>query len=318
MTSLINNDKMNKEKLPNQLRLLIAIIRNSLMQEICIKNTKELVELANQSNIIPGSHYSSFKDLYDVAEFALNSHARSKLSPAIQENINTLIQLQGLLPCETERSVDQSIYQQFSTPLFIAYIMTLLSRPSASDNYLEPSAGTGTLTAFLPYYNSKIYVNELHPFRHSLLSISNYYDQSFRENATQIHNMPKFHDLNINKIIMNPPFSRDVNTNSKIDIFAGANHLISAFKLLKSRGTIVALMNSNFKSGSKAFKYFLKSAPGAKISFNAQLDSSTFQIKGTKFSTRILVIHNYDPGFPIHTPKALNQDTIQEYLNLFS
>ncbi len=300
-----------------EVRELQTLVQEKLIGRIPIKNTKELVQLANKCHMVPGTHYTTFKDLYDIAESALNQYIPDLLKNDLMENIETLQEIQNLLPVETERSVDQSLFQQFSTPLVTAYIMSLLIDPKENDIIMEPSAGTGTLASFLTNSGAFIIVNEFHKKRFDLLKSSHLFQQCKNEDAIHIHNHPTFYQAQINKVIMNPPFSRHVNR-SKVDILAGAKHLIAAYKTLQKKGTIVALMNSKFITGSKSFTYFKQQLPNATISFNCALDKQTFKRKGTKFETRVIVIHNHDPGYGIYTADKLDIPSVTEYLKLIS
>jgi len=307
---------MNKTKIFPQIIELISRLLEMYTRRQRVTSTTELVKLASHSDMIVGTHYQTFKDLYDIAEFTLNHYIYFEHLPGtIEGNCDFLKELQSLLPTETERSVDQSLYQQFSTPIVASYLISLLARPNPRDVFFEPSAGTGSLSVFIAKAHiKKLLVNEIHQHRFNLLSASEIYHNYYQEDATQIHNIPKFLNQGINKIVMNPPFSRHINTKSSVDILAGANHLIAAYKTLSPKGTITLLINENFKSGSKAFKHFVKNAPEATCSLNAILDSSTFVSKGTKFQTRIMILHNYDTAKTLFKPSQLDATTVQEYL----
>ena len=265
-----------------------------LIERKPIANTRELVKLARLAGLQPSIDYTDFKTLYDVAEFALNKLLISSISPDHQINTNTIINdlraLSKLLPKETERSVDQSIYQQFSTPLETGYRMAALLDINSNDILLEPSAGTGNLAAVCKLFQPKaIHVNELHKGRFNLLTNLTCFSPS-NEDATQLGNLSKMQGLGITKCIMNPPFTRHSNTQSKIDHLAGAKHIASSYQLIVPGGKLCVLINSSFAPGSRGREHFLSLSQGAQIMEELPLDSQTFNRKGTNTNTSILLI----------------------------
>lgn len=266
-------------------------INEFLIAKRRIRSTQELVKLAEQCSLQPGIDYSQIHQLYDAAEAALNEFAGQRDIP--KQIKNGMVYLQSyarLLPTFTERSSDKSLFQQFSTPLDVAWLMVQLANIQINDWVLEPSAGTGAISSLLKRsLANKIIVNEIHSFRYQLLSEQAYH-HVFKEDAIQLHNLPELRKLVPDKIIMNPPFSRSVQTGAKVDVLAGAKHLVSSYKLLRPGGRLVLLINDSFNHGSKAYSFFQQHAEGHSIVMNASLDPGTFKQKGTSFKTRILII----------------------------
>lgn len=83
-------------------------------------------------------------------------------------DVRALIDLSDRLPTQTVRSEDQIEWQQFSTPVDIAAVMTLLANVQPDDIVLEPSAGNGLLVAQLRHVES-LHLNELDPLRRGRL-----------------------------------------------------------------------------------------------------------------------------------------------------
>ena len=242
----------------------------------------------------PSVDYTDFKTLYDIAEFALNKLLISSISPDHKVNSNTIInelrELSKLLPKETERSVDQSIYQQFSTPLETGYRMAVLLDINSNDILLEPSAGTGNLAVVCKLFQPKaIHVNELHKSRFDLLNNLTCFSPN-NEDAIQLCNLSKMQGLGITKCIMNPPFTRHSNTQSKVDHLAGANHIASSYQLIPPGGKLCVLINSSFSPGSRGREHFLSRSQGAQIIKEIPLDCQAFSRKGTNTNTSILLI----------------------------
>ena len=297
---------------------LIAFLTNRFSQGGAVKNTRELVKLAELAGLQPSLHYKDFKELYDIAEFALNLHTYKHISEYHLSTYEWLLRQQQLLCVETERSVDQSTFQQFSTPLHLAYLMKhLLNIENGKSNVLEPSAGTGTLAFFMGLSSpNTMIINEFHHFRFNLLNrIDNKRWTIHKEDAQQIHNMPKFHDYKIDRVVMNPPFSRSATLGKKVDILSGAKHLVSAFKLLQPNGRLVAVMPATFDQSSKAYKYFRAQCKANPL-LNAQIDDDAFERKGTTFKTRLLVLSNNHQESVISNQKKISIKEAYQQFNI--
>lgn len=282
-----------------------------------IRSTTDLVKMASACDLKPGVDYAQFHQLYDVAEAALNEFVGHQDIPAFIRNAMVFLQSYAdLLPTFTERSSDKSLFQQFSTPLDIAWVLIQLANIKIDDWVLEPSAGTGSISSLLKKsLANRIIVNEIHPFRNWLLTEQAYHN-IFREDAAQIHNLPKIRELVPDKIVMNPPFSRSIQTKAKVDVLAGAKHLLSSYKILKERGRLVLLINASFNKGSKGYSFFQQNATDHHLVMNATIDPETFKQKGTHFETRIMVIDK-NPERKFHIPHSeINQDNISEILEL--
>jgi len=79
---------------------------------------------------------------FELLEHALAIHLQSSaLKIAAFGDVRALIDLSDRLPTQTVRSEDQIEWQQFSTPVDIAAVMTLLANVQPDDIVLEPSAG---------------------------------------------------------------------------------------------------------------------------------------------------------------------------------
>src|SRR5438067_9775772 len=64
------------------------------------------------------------------------------------------------LPRQTDRTLEQSELQQFSTPPTLAYFAARLLNPKPSDIVLEPSAGTGSLAIWPRSIGARVICNE--------------------------------------------------------------------------------------------------------------------------------------------------------------
>ncbi|MEQ8882689.1 MAG: hypothetical protein RLO12_03595 [Fulvivirga sp.] len=294
-----------------------VLINEHLINKRKIRGTTDLVKMASNCDLQPGVDYAQFHQLYDVAEATLNEFVGHQDIPNYVRNAMVFLQSYAeLLPTFTERSSDKSLYQQFSTPLDIAWVLIQLANIKSNDWVLEPSAGTGSISSLLKRsLANRIIVNEIHPFRHWLLTEQAYHN-IFREDAAQIHNLPKLRQLVPDKIVMNPPFSRSIQTKAKVDVLAGAKHLLSSYKILKEGGRLVLLINASFNKGSKGYSFFQQNAPEHHLVMNATIDPETFKKKGTHFETRIMVIDKNPEGKVKIPHTQINQDNISEILEL--
>ena len=140
-------------------------------------------------------------------------------------------------PTETRRSEMQIRLQQFSTPLPYAYVASIAAAIRPDDVALEPSAGTGALAHMVQRAGAKLVLNEIDPFRATLL------DAVFRIKPDR-HDGEHIDDLldrahAVDVVVMNPPFSSSV---SRIDPTIALRHAVSAAKRLSPGGRLVAIL----------------------------------------------------------------------------
>jgi predicted RNA methylase len=212
--------------------------------------------------------------------------------------------LQDLIPHHQVRSQAQIQYQQFSTPLALAWIVSQLSSVKGSDIICEPSAGTGILAATCA--NRLIYdkprrmiLNEIYPSRKALL----------RELFDDLHPVYSVNAEYLNDtlnqgeqptlILMNPPFSASIG-NDKRDKECCMKHLRSALLRLTDNGRLVGIF-PHWLSPEKQSKYFA-SLP-AQLQLSLFVSGSHYRHHGTTMDTRILV---FDKMPQIEIPKSID------------
>ena len=198
--------------------------------------------------------------------------------------------LQDLIPHHRVRSQEQLQFQQFSTPLALAWIVGQLSCVKGSDIILEPSAGTGILVAATVnrLFNDKprrIVLNEISPTRKALLrELFDARYPIYSVNAEYINDT-----LNQGEqpslILMNPPFSSSIG-NDRRDRECCMKHLRSALLRLQANGRLVAIV-PHYLSPEKQSKFFA-SLP-ARLQLSLFVDGSHYRYHGTSVDTRILV-----------------------------
>src|SRR5260370_27910621 len=116
------------------------------------------------------------RDAYDAVEIAVNNylaehHARELMQMDVSEALDSVLRpLMKRLPRQTDRTLEQTELQQFSTPPTLAYLAARLLNPKATDIVLEPSAGTGSLAIWSRAVGARVVCNEISPRRNALLS----------------------------------------------------------------------------------------------------------------------------------------------------
>lgn len=119
-------------------------------------------------------------------------------------SIDTIKAVSERLPTQTVRSEAQVSFQQFSTPLDIAWFVGQTAAMSSDDLVLEPSAGTGLLALAGQLARARLLLNELDPLRHQLLAHSFPSATQFNCDGAQID--AQLADNRPTVVLMNPPF----------------------------------------------------------------------------------------------------------------
>ncbi len=212
--------------------------------------------------------------------------------------------LQSLIPHHQVRSQQQIQFQQFSTPLALAWIVSQLASVKGSDIIAEPSAGTGILaaaTANRLFYDKprRIILNEISPSRKALLrELFDAQHPVYSVNAEYLNDT-----LNQGEqptlILMNPPFSSSIG-NDKRDKECCMKHLRSALLRLQDNGRLVAIV-PHWLSPEKQSKYFA-SLP-SQLQLSLFVSGNHYRHHGTTMDTRILV---FDKIPQIEIPKSID------------
>jgi len=132
--------------------------------------------------------------------------------PGRPAGVLTLIaRIARLEPPQTRRDDVQQRFQQFSTPLELAWCVAACAGVTARDVVLEPSAGTGTLAAAAALgldaaNGGRLALNELTSTRAGLLHLAFPGAGVSRHDAEHIADL--LPDLRPSVVVMNPPFSR--------------------------------------------------------------------------------------------------------------
>lgn len=241
----------------------------------------------------------SAKDAYDALEMGVNLYISEQPSQFIlhgeerysKSRIRDLKEIAEIIPTQTTRTAEMDEFQQFSTPPHLAYVANWVANLSASDVYLEPSAGTGGLAVFGKLAGVKeTIVNELAPRRGAILKELGF-DRVFTENAEQLNNiLPK--DARPTVVVMNPPFSSTAGRiKGQRKTMNATVHIEQALKRLQIGGRLVAIVGKGMAHDAATFKpWFEKLGQTYSIRANIGIDGREYAKYGTTFDNQILVI----------------------------
>ncbi|MDE0407885.1 MAG: methylase, partial [Alphaproteobacteria bacterium] len=253
-----------------------------------------------------------WKDAYEGAEAALvlflQRYGRAMRREAgagpggPADMLRMLQTLAALEPSQTRRSEEQLEYQQFSTPLQLAYAALQAAMIRPGDVVLEPSAGTGMLAvmAQLALGNGPagaLHLNEIATVRAGLLAGLFPGSTVTRHNAESIRD--RLPGLRPTVVLMNPPFSASPGI-ERIRHHVDLHHIRSAFSMLPPGGRLVAISSSHCVPGDTAWEdAFASLDPPAQVAFTAPIDGRAYARRGTTFDTRLTVL---DRGGEKHAP----------------
>ncbi len=200
--------------------------------------------------------------------------------------------LAALEPSQTRRSEEQLKYQQFSTPLPLAYTALQAAMIRPGDVVLEPSAGTGMLAVMAQLALGKdtnaLHLNEIAAVRAGLLAGLFPGSTVTRHNAESIRD--RLPELRPTVVLMNPPFSASPGVD-RIRHHADLHHIRSAFSTLPPGGRLVAISSAHCVPGDTAWQdAFASLDPPAHAVFTAPIDGRAYARRGTTFDTRLTVL----------------------------
>ena len=245
-----------------------------------------------------GTNTWTWREAYDACEAAtqlflkrwlkaMQEHATtgSDTEQVANSKMLTMIQnLEGMLPSQSWRSEEQNALQQFSTPLPYAWLVGLAARLTDKSVVLEPSAGTGALAMQAYIAGATLHLNEIAPRRADILA------WLFADSAITNHHGAYIHaqmhkTIAPDTILMNPPFSADVNKRTSRSMDETVKHFHSAFHLLEEGGRAVIITGGNMTA-----KRLIKGLDNANPRLSAVVDGRIFQRQGTNFATALHVI----------------------------
>ncbi len=250
-----------------------------------------------------------WKIAYEAVEVAQLLFMR-RYGPAIHartadpfERLKLLERIARLAPTQTRRSEEMQAYQQFSTPLGLAWVAGFAAGFLPDELVLEPSAGTGLMAVQAELAGCRLAVNEVAEVRAALLGCL------FASSHVSMHDAAQIHDrldaaVVPSCIIMNPPFSAALNVDSRV-ADAAIRHLSSAVARLADGGRLVAITGANCAPDHKAWRDgFVRMQDNARVVFSAVIAGSVFAPHGTSVETRLTVIDKVPADNPAQFPAS--------------
>ncbi|PKP63776.1 MAG: methylase, partial [Alphaproteobacteria bacterium HGW-Alphaproteobacteria-9] len=236
-----------------------------------------------------------WKSAYEAVEVAQLLFMR-RYGPAIDartadpfERLKLVERIARLTPTQTRRNEEMLSFQQFSTPLGLAWVAGFAAGFVPGELVLEPSAGTGLLAIMGELSGCRLALNEVAETRSALLA------ELFGRDAVTMHDAAQLHDrLDMGVvpscIVMNPPFSTALNVETRI-ADAAFQHLSSALARLADGGRLVAITGANCAPDHGAWRgRFERLQAQARIVFTAGIAGKVFAAHGTSVETRLTVI----------------------------
>ncbi len=231
----------------------------------------------------------AMRDAYDALEAAQVMLLQDADCPLLQgapwQIFAALRAFEHALPTQTYRSERQIEFQQFSTPLSLAWLAGLAGQIRQDDLVLEPSAGTGMLAVHAWRARAGLQLNELDPKRADLLG------RIFDRTVTR-HDGEHIDDLlagapSPTLVLINPPFSRSAGRG--VDRHAGARHLRAALARLAPGGRCVAIMPPNFAADGTASLGYTAVAEMAPPRAEITIRGNPYAKHGTGIDVRLLI-----------------------------
>jgi predicted RNA methylase len=229
-----------------------------------------------------------------------------------------LAKVAGLLPTHTRRSEESETFQQFSSPLPLAFVAATAAAITPSDSVLEPSAGTGLLAILAELAGASLVLNELAETRAGLLGHLFPDVIVTRFDAAQIDDHLGA-GLTPTVVLMNPPFSALANVDRpRTD--AAFRHVSSALARLAEGGRLVAVTHASLAPDSPAWRDdFVCLQERGTVIFSAAIDGAVYVRHGTTIETRLTVIDKRpadDPAaFPLSPGTAPDAATLLGWIS---
>ena len=250
-----------------------------------------------------------WKTAYEAVEVAQLLFMR-RYGPAIHtktsdpfERLKLVERIARLAPTQTRRSEEMAVYQQFSTPLGLAWVVGFAADFRPGELVLEPSAGTGLLAVQAEMAGCRLALNEVAEVRAALLG------SLFEESRLSMHDAAQIHDrldagLVPSCIVMNPPFSTALHVETRV-ADAAFRHLSSAVARLGGGGRLVAITGAACAPDHKAWRHgFVRLQESARVVLTATIAGSVFAPHGTAVETRLTVIDKVPSDDPSQLPAS--------------
>ena len=237
------------------------------------------------------------RDAYDALETAVNKYLSKRAADLIRKERDGLAELRSLiarLPTQTDRTREQTEFQQFSTPPTLAFLAARLLGAQTNQLILEPSAGTGSLAIWARALGARVVCNEINDRRRNLLTNELGFEAQDVDGA-MINDLLAV-DLTPTAIIMNPPFTATGGRVKRHESRYGLLHVESALHRLGNGGRLVAILGEAVSFDHPALrKWWEKIAREHNVRANLGVPGKEYLKYGTSIGTQILVIEKTGP-----------------------
>ncbi|MGQ2932784.1 MAG: strawberry notch-like NTP hydrolase domain-containing protein [Sphingopyxis sp.] len=236
-----------------------------------------------------------WKTAYDACEVAqvmlLRRYggALAVRSRSDQSRLAMWQRLASRIPTQTRRSEEGQSFQQFSTPLPLAFVAARAASISSGNFVLEPSAGTGMLAIHAELAGARLLLNEYADARADILGLV------FPSAEVSRHDAASIDDRLVegavpDVVLMNPPFSAAAHVDRPMRDVA-LRHIASALSRLRDGGRLVAIVGANCSPEASAFRSgFERLQEQGTLLFSAAIAGKVYAKHGTTTATRLLVI----------------------------
>jgi hypothetical protein len=288
---------MSDQLIPGTHELIGELVKR-LREGECFDNRK-LTELARQSfggTRAKGAYTT--RDAYDALETAVSKHLlegpAKELMKADAEAFTELGSFTARLPTQSDRTVEQAEFQQFSTPPALALLAARLLDLQPGDIVLEPSAGTGSLAIWAHALEVRVICNELSKRRWLLLRDELGFEAHNLDGEFIDDLLPA--DVTPTVVLMNPPFTATAGRVAQHHGKYGLHHIESALRRLKDGGRLVAIASESLAFDRPAVRgWWQKMAAAYNVRANFGLDGAVYRKYGTNWSVQVLVIDKTGP-----------------------
>ncbi|HQZ97574.1 MAG TPA: N-6 DNA methylase [Pyrinomonadaceae bacterium] len=257
-------------------------------------SNRELIEVCKGHGVFEWNVDPHF--YHEIAETAINLLIGEKYGPDLLvatdpiKAVSTILRpLQKRLPTQTWRSETQIAFQQFSTPVQIAYLAAYLLNINRGETVLEPSCGTGSLAVWAMAAGAKVITNEIDPRRRELARVLELELEPHGVDAEFIDDL-LLSDLIPDVVMANPPFSSTGGRIKRNSRQYGFRHIESSLRRLRNDGRFAVILGENGSPSSRAGSRFWKSLyPGIQVKASIELPGQEFSCNGTSVKTTLII-----------------------------
>lgn len=231
------------------------------------------------------------RDVFDALECGVNYYVRATAVRLLSRGAAELLAFAGRtlarVPVQRDRTTEQVLFQQFSTPPTLGLLAAVALRPASGDVVMEPSAGTGSLAVWAEAFGASVVVNEIAERRRALLEVLGY--RALAVDAELLDDLLPA-EIAPTHVLMNPPFSATggrLRTNRAV---FGASHVEQALRRLAPGGRLVAIVGEGLGAyGASTQRWWRYVAGRYRLVANIALPKRAYERYGTTYRVHLVV-----------------------------